>query len=162
MKLSFHGIKAKLQSPTSNLFWQLVRYGIAGGIAFVVDFAVLWLVTDVVGWHYLVGAACGYLVGLVITYLLSILWVFDQRRLSNKWAEFVGFALIGCVGLGLTQLFMYVFTEYVFVVSVFGADNYLYSKVITVILVAGINFILKKMLLFSKKRNKNQTKTVTL
>lgn len=138
-------IIARLKSPTPSLFWQLVRYAVSGGVATVVDFAVLWLLCDFAGWHYLLGAACGYAVGLAITYLMSVLWIFDQRRLSNRVAEFLAFALIAGVGIGLTQLFMWLFTD------IFGV-YYLYSKLITTVVVSLVNFVLKKTLLFSAKK----------
>jgi len=152
MAVFIQDLKVKLTSPTSNLFWQIVRYGISGGIAFVADFVVLWLLTEFVGWYYLVSAVCGNLVGLIITYLMSVVWVFDQRRLSNHWAEFAGFTLIAGLGMGLTELFMYIFTEYVFIEALFGPNNYLISKLVTAFIVACVNFVLKKTFLFSKKR----------
>ena len=135
-----------LKTPSRNLFLQLIRYGLSGGIAFVADFGILWFVTSICHAHYLVGAFCGYTVGLVITYLLSIKWIFSDRKLSSRQgAEFLIFTIIGLVGLLLTQGLMYLFTEYLF-----GTDRYLYSKLLTAVLVALFNFAMKKLLLFSQ------------
>ncbi len=132
---------------------QFLRYCISGGLAFAVDFSVLYLTTTIAGWHYLIGTACGYVLGLVITYLLSIAWVFDKRKMTNRWIEFLGFTLIGAVGIGLTQLFMWLFTDLLFQ----DETMYLYSKLITVVIVSGVNFVLKKIFLFSNKKPDGKT-----
>jgi len=134
-----------LKNKSGNIFIQVFRYCISGGLAFVVDFVVLYLLTTIVGWHYLYGTALGYLIGLVITYFLSITWVFDSRKISNHWLEFLGFTMIGLWGMGLTQLFMWLLTDYLFQ----NESMYLYSKLITIFFVSGIIFIFKKLFLFS-------------
>ena len=63
---------------------QLLRALVVGGIAFVFDFALLWLLTERAGWHYLLSAAAGFVAGVVITYLLSALWVFPTRRIARR------------------------------------------------------------------------------
>ncbi len=138
-----------LKTPSKSILLQLIRYGLSGGIAFVVDFGLLWLITSICHAHYLVGAFCGYTAGLIITYLLSIKWIFSDRKLSHQQgAEFIIFTIIGLVGLLLTQGLMYAFTEYVF-----GTDHYLYSKLLTTVIVSLFNFAMKKILLFSQKKS---------
>lgn len=129
-----------------SLIIQLVRYCVSGGIAFGVDFGLLWLLTSVCHWHYLIGAAIGYTTGLIITYTLSIWWVFDQRRMQQQWVEFAVFVLIGLVGLALTQLCMWLFTSFVL-----GENLYLISKLITTGIVTLYNFLAKKIILFTKQ-----------
>lgn len=144
--MQFQDLKQHIISPAKGIFEQLVRYVFSGGIAFVVDFGLLWFVTSVCHAHYLVGAFCGYTVGLIITYLLSIKWIFNERKLENAKLEFVIFTIIGLCGLLLTQGCMYFFTEFVF-----GANHYLYSKLLTTVLVSLFNFAMKKILLFTRK-----------
>ena len=56
----------------------------------------------------MVAATCGFLVGLVFVYISSNKWVFDTRKMKhNRVQEFAVFALIGLIGLGLTNLFMW-------------------------------------------------------
>ena len=145
--MSFSELRQHLLSPAKNIFEQLVRYCFSGGLAFAVDFGLLWLITDVFHAQYLIGAFCGYTAGLIITYLLSIKWIFSERKLSSRSAEFVIFTIIGLCGLLLTQGCMYVFTEFIF-----GTENYLYSKLLTTVLVSLFNFVMKKILLFTRKK----------
>lgn len=142
---SLKPILERLRQPSGSVLWQLVRYALTGGLAFCVDFGLLWLVTDVVGLHYLVGAAIGYAAGIAITYLLSIKWIFDYRRMSSQAAELGIFVLIGLVGLLLTQGLMYLLTD-----IWLGRDLYLVSKIITTVVVSLFNFGMKKWLLFRR------------
>jgi len=149
-------LKEQFTSPTPSLFWQLVKYCFSGGIAFVVDFTLLWVGTSCLGLHYLWAAGIGYTVGLAITYLLSISWIFDEHRLPSRAIEFVLFALIGALGLGLTELCMKVFTDLLLGLNSYpGFHEYAYlcSKVLTTIIVSLFNFILKKTILFTSKKS---------
>lgn len=147
MKQERSSIAQHLLTPAKGLFEQFVRYALSGGVAFAVDFGLLWFLTDICHLHYLVGAFCGYTAGLIITYLLSIRWIFPERKLDSQSAEFAVFTVIGLCGLLLTQGLMYVFTEYLF-----GESYYLYSKLVTTVIVSIFNFVMKKLLLFTRKK----------
>lgn len=124
---------------------QFLRYLVVGGIAFLVDFGVLVLLTETLSVWYLTSAAIAFCCGLVTNYLLSITWVFSTRSLTNQRAEFAIFSIIGIVGLGWNQLLMYLGTD---VLSL----DYRISKLITVAIVLVWNFGVRKILLFSGSR----------
>lgn len=138
-----------VKDPSGNILIQIVRYFVSGGVAFAVDAGLLYALTEWAGLHYLYSSTISFSVGLVITYLFSIFWVFDNRSLKNKWAEFLIFVAIGAIGLLLTNFFLWVFTDKL-------GLYYLLSKVITTVLVFIWNFIAKKSLLFRKKTTKNE------
>lgn len=145
---SLHGLCVSLiRSTSNNIFIQLFRYGIVGGLAFIVDFASLYILTEFVGMPYLLSASAGFLAGLAVNYLLSIRWVFNQGNdlaPGARGGEFLIFALIGVVGLGLNALIMWVLTD---VMSV----NYLISKLCSTIIVFGWNFLARRKLINSTK-----------
>ena len=132
-------------SETDSLLIQLFRYGFVGGAAFVVDYGVLVLLTEVFGMHYLLSATISFILGLITNYLLSISWVFNKRTMGNRWAEFVVFAVIGVIGLGLNALIMYLCTDKMGI-------HYMLSKIISTVIVFFWNFFARKFLLF--KANK--------
>ena len=134
-------IKKFFKDKTDNTLIQLFRYTFVGGIAFVVDFGSLFLLTEFAGVHYLVSAAISFLFGLATNYLLSILWVFNTRSISNRYHEFIIFGIIGIIGLGLNELIIWRFTEYLHF-------HYLISKIISAIVVYLWNFFARKNLLF--------------
>lgn len=137
--------KSSFLSPTANTWYQLIRYGISGGLATIIDMTILWAITSVLGWHYQIGVGCGYLVGLIITYLMATLWIFNEHRTDKKWLEFLGFTVIGLIGLGCTHILMWLLVD-----CWMGKDYYMIAKIITVAIVSILNFILKKHILFTK------------
>ena len=96
---------------TDNWFIQLFRYFFVGGFAFVVDYGLLVLLTEVFGLHYLLSATISFIAGLVVNYFLSTSWIFRESTIENRWAEFLVFAFIGVVGLGLNNLLLYLLTD---------------------------------------------------
>ena len=54
--------------------------------------------------YYLFAAPVGFALGLALIYLLSVRWVFVERRLANPRVEFIVFALIGLAGMGINEL----------------------------------------------------------
>ena len=139
-----------LIAPTDNTFIQLFRYLFVGGTAFLVDFGFLWALHDLLEFHYLVAATISFIAGLTVNYLMSIVWVFNNKTLSNRFMEFVVFSIIGVIGLGLNLLIMWFFTD-----IVFGNTGYYYllSKIISTAIVFLWNFFARKVVLFSQKNN---------
>ena len=134
-----------LKGPSGDIRIQAFRYLISGGTAFVADTGLLTLLTELFGReHLLLWTAIAFCVGLLITYLFSILWVFDNRSLKSRTAEVTIFVGIGVIGLGLTELLMWLFADK-------AGLHYLLSKIITTVLVFVWNFAAKKLLLFRSK-----------
>ena len=97
-----------LQGKSGNIAVQMFRYLVGGGVAFLVDAGLLALLTELLGReHLLLWTAIAFGAGLLTTYLFSILWVFDNRSLKSRSAEITVFVLIGLIGLGLTELLMW-------------------------------------------------------
>lgn len=120
---------------------EFLRYLFVGGIAFVVDFGTLYLLTEFGNLHYLTSAAFGFLFGLSTNFFLSIRYVFVNRSVKSKSAEFSLFAMIGVVGLGLNEALMWAFTEKI-------GLYYMGSKVVATIVVFLWNFFARKTALF--------------
>lgn len=128
------------QAKTDSLLYQLLRYAMVGGIAFAVDFGLLFLLVNFLSVHYLIAAGISFISGLAVNYLLSISWVFNKDRNQLKSRNMVIFLFTGLIGLGLNELLMYIFTHHIGFV-------YLISKMITVPLVLLWNFFSRKYLL---------------
>ncbi len=135
------GITEPFVGRTNNTLLQLFRYTFAGGIAFIIDFGTLFLLTEYFDIYYLLSAGIGFLLGLIINYILSIIWVFSNRSMENHVYEFITFTIIGLVGLVLNELFLWLLTN---ILSIF----YLISKIITAAVILLWNFSARKRLLF--------------
>ena len=105
-------IKKIINTPLIKEFF---RYAIVGGISFLADLGVLTLFEEAVfkqreGWQILISTAMGLVVGLAVNYVLSLIFVFrsdDNKSSGKSLREFIIFALVGVVGLGLTEGLMY-------------------------------------------------------
>lgn len=137
-------LKKIFLEETDNWFIQLFRYLFVGGAAFLVDYGLLVLLTEVCGLHYLVSATISFIAGLIVNYLLSTSWIFRKSKMENKWAEFLIFSIIGVVGLLLNNLLLYLFTDLAHI-------HYMISKLITTAIVMLWNFGARKIILFNKK-----------
>ena len=107
----------------------------------MVDFGTLYILTEYFNIDYLVSAGIAFIFGLIINYFLSVKWVFNNRAMENRLVEFLLFTLIGLVGLGLNELFLWILTDILLI-------YYLLSKIITTIIVYLWNFFARKLLLF--------------
>ena len=135
--------------PRGSLRGQFVRYLVTGGLAFAVDYGFFVLCYDNFGWHYLLANLVGLVAGLVINYIMSVVWVFSEckRVLENKkTAEFGIFAIVGIAGIGINQLLMYL--------MVGNFDwNAKVSKIVAAALVLMWNFGARKLMLFRERKN---------
>lgn len=131
---------------SSLLTRQFIRYLYVGGLSFLVDFACLYYLTEHIGMHYLISATLAFSLGLTTSYLLCLAWVFDFRRMPNRWHEFMVFSAIGLFGLVLNNLLLWLLTEY-------AGLYYLVSKIIATAAILFFNFSLRRWLLFSPPTN---------
>ena len=134
-------LKTILKEKPDSLIGQLFRYAVVGGISFVVDYGSLWLLTEKAGLPYLWSAAIAFILGLICNYLLSTAWVFGESRIKNAWGEFLAFAIIGVIGLGLNELIMYACTDGL-------GFHYMLSKIVSTGIVFFWNFLARRFLVF--------------
>lgn len=120
-----------------------IRYFGASALALMLDLATLSGLNRIAGVHYLVAAPIGFALGLALIYLLSVRWVFAERRLVNPRVEFVLFGLIGLAGMGINELVIYA-----------GVEQFALApeqaKVASAALVFCFNFATRKLLLFTR------------
>ena len=135
-------LKGIFLTPTKNGFLQFFRYLFVGGIATVVDWGVLFALTELLQLHYLVSAVFAFVAGLGTNFLLSKLLVFSANEAkANAVLEFLGYALIGLVGLGITELMMFLLTHSL-------SLHYMLSKAVATAVVLVWNYLARKILLY--------------
>lgn len=119
------------------------RYLIAGSLTFAADFAVLFALTEGLAMPYLVSNLFSVMVGIIVSYLFCIKWVFARRRYATaRSLEFSLFVLTCLAGLALNELLLWLLVEGL-------ALHYLVAKVWVAGAVFVFNFLLKKRFLFS-------------
>jgi len=120
-----------------------LRYTVVGGLASLVDVGILLGLTTVGGVYYLHAATIALCCGLITSYMLSVAWVFHERKWHNPFVELGLFTLIGGIGLMGNGAFMWFLTEYAHL-------HYLCSKMVAALFVFLWNFLAKKFLLFHR------------
>ena len=128
---------------TDNIFIQLFRYVFVGGTAFVVDFFFLYFFSDICGIYYLHSGVFSFIISVLVNYLMSTKWVFNQDNIDNKVVEFNLFLIISTIGLVSTEILLWLFTD------VFGL-YYLISKIMAAIIVLFWNFIARRVMFYGK------------
>ena len=136
-------IDTLFRKRTDNIYLQFFRYIFVGGTAFVVDFFFLWFFSDICGIYYLISAVLSFIISVLVNYIMSTKWVFNQDNIDNKVLEFNLFILISTIGLGFTEVLLYLFTD------IFGI-YYLISKIISAIIVLFWNFIARRIMFYGK------------
>jgi putative flippase GtrA len=119
------------------------RYLGASAAAFAVDFAIYVGLIRLAGWHYLVAAPAGFALGLATVYFLSVRWVFTERRIRDARLEFAIFAAIGLAGMAVNEAALYGAVDG-------GGLSYETGKAASAIVVFCMNFVLRKLLLFTR------------
>ena len=143
--LSRFDLKGLIITPTFNKTIQFFRALFVGGMAFLADAAVLWVI-EALGLHYLIAAVFGFIVGVAVNYGLSKLLVFKKNKISmSRAAEISIYVAISAVGLGLTELFMLFFTETV-------GLYFMLSKGISALLVFIWNYYSRRLIIYREKK----------
>lgn len=122
---------------------EFARYFWAGSLTFLVDFLILFALTELAGFNYLWSNIVGLCTGIVMGYVLCIKWVFLNRRYSRVVHEFPLFVLICVVGILLNETLLWAFVE-------FAEIHYLVAKIIVTAAVFVVNFCMRKMILFRR------------
>ncbi len=134
-----------------KLFWEFFRYALVGGIAFLVDSGTLsvfqeFILTGGTRSELFISAAAGFIAGLAVNYALSLIFVFKSSENKNSGKSvraFMTFAIVGIIGLGLTELGMY---AGVYLLKL----HYLITKVAVAALVLVWNYAGRKIFVFNK------------
>ncbi len=127
---------------------RIFRYAIVGGIAFIADTTTLYGLTAFAHLNYLLSAVGGFMVGLALSYLLSLQFVFHDIKHRTRWT-FQLFCIVGLIGLALNELIIGVCTEF------FGL-HYMYSKMVSVFLVFWWNYGARKKICFQEEKVNGQ------
>lgn len=132
--------KSKFSQSYNRLFYQLLKFGVVGGLAFIIDYLILIICKELLGFNVLLSAALGFTISVIFNYIASINWVFDVNKEKNKKKNFILFMIFSIIGLILTEVIMFIGTDIINI-------NYLIVKIVATAIVMVFNFITRKMFL---------------
>lgn len=130
----------KVNAKQEKLLIQIFKFGIVGGIAFVIDYVSLIVCKEVFHLNTLLAAAIAFTISVTYNYIASVKWVFDVNKEKDEKTNFIIFIVLSIVGLIITEIIMW-----------FGTDvmkiSYLIIKIVATAIVMVFNFITRKMFL---------------
>lgn len=134
-----------------KLFWEIFRFGIVGGIAFLVDTGV-FLFMNRVGFGQpaleplilptAISTAAGFVVGLLTNYLLSRVFVFtspEQKENGKGKRAFFLFTVVSVIGFIMTEVLLLLFSRVI--------DD-IWAKIFSTCIVMIWNYLSRKILIF--------------
>ncbi len=123
-----------------KLFEQIIKFGIVGGLAFLIDYGIMVLCKEVFKFDVLVAAGFGFTVSVIFNYIASVKWVFNVNENNSKSKQFITFIIFSIIGLIITEIIMYIGTDIIKI-------SYLIVKVGATLIVMVFNFITRKLFL---------------
>lgn len=130
----------KVSKKTENLFIQIFKFTIVGGIATVIDFLSIFIFKEFLHIPVIISNTLSFCIATIYNYIASIRWVFDVDENKDKKKTFVTFIVFSVIGLILNDLIMW-FTTDMFQIY------YLIGKIIATCFVMVFNFITRKIFL---------------
>jgi putative flippase GtrA len=132
--------------PLARLMPELSYYTIVSAVALAVDLVLFTALTRG-GMRAAVAGLCGYSVGLVLHYILSVRFVFEARSQDKSTVrQFIEFVVSGLIGLAITWLIIAVATEWLHLPALIGKIGAVGTSFIVV-------FLLRRGIVFAGRRS---------
>ena len=119
---------------------QAIKYGAAAFGGFVADYAVLLLLKEWVGLHYLIAVPIAFLAGIAVNYLIGVWFVFRRGNLTLG-KELLMFITISLLALAVTEGSMYLLTDLLRI-------DYRISRLISGVVTYLFNFFSRRFLIY--------------
>ncbi len=121
---------------TRERMLEIIRFCFVGGVSFLMDYGILFALTEFAGVYYLYSSAISFSITVVFNYWLCVIYVFkDAKKQSTRRA--IIFFSTGVIGLGLNQLCMWFFVD---VAGVY----YMIAKIFATAIVTIWNYVTKR------------------
>lgn len=96
-------IQTEKSRKMKKLMEQIIKFGVVGVLCFGIDFGIFYVLNNIVGVHYSIAAFFGFMISLIVNYILSMKYVFERKENADKRAEFIMFAILSAVGLVINE-----------------------------------------------------------
>lgn len=94
-----------------RLLEQILKFGIVGFLAFLIDYGILMLLSQVFGVNPVIAAGISFCISLVFNYQASMRYVFSHRENMSSSHEFVLFLMLSVVGLAINEVIIWIGTK---------------------------------------------------
>lgn len=120
-----------------ELINQIAKFGVVGIIATLIDYILLFILTDVFKIYYMTSSIISFSVSLIFNYIASIKWVFNVEH-KQTYKDGLLFLIFSLIGLWINQEVMYLTVEKLGI-------YYMISKIFATGIVMVWNFITRKI-----------------
>ena len=102
----FDRIKEFIKSPR---FGEIFRFGVNGGVCFLVDYVVMTLCYKAFQWPEWLSVGLGFTVSVILNYILCLVWVFKDAGKQSLKSQliFIGSSIIGSFNAFCNECFKY-------------------------------------------------------
>ena len=128
----------KLLRGKSQLM-ELIRFGVTGGVCFLVEFTALTALVEIIHMPVLWATALAFLISVVVNYALCVKWVFTGAKGGSGRVQ-MQFLVTSGMGLGLNELLMWL-------MNIRLGVQYQVAKVIATLIVMIWNYVTKRLVL---------------
>jgi len=128
-------------------FWEIFRFGVNGGICFLVDAFIMSILMDYTPLPDWLSIGIGFTVSVILNYILCLVWVFKGAGKQDLKSQIV-FIGSSIAGLGLTEVLM------LFALNVLFMHK-LIAKIIVTLIVMVWNYFMKRLAIYGFKNKKS-------
>ena len=141
-----------------KLIEQVVKFGIVGVIALIIDVALLNLLMFVNVSNVIAGTI-SFIISLIFNYIASMNYVFKHREDMARWMELLIFVISAVIGLLINDVIIWAST-FGMAASMCKTTIYVFrtniGKFVATVVVAVWNFVIRKWLLDDTKSQKSK------
>ena len=123
-----------------KLIAQIMKFGVVGFLAFIIDYGLLAFLTEVFYVNYLASATISFTVSVVFNYMASMRYVFTHKEGLSRRREFIIFIVLSVIGLGINNACLWAGVELLNI-------HYLITKIGATAIVMVWNFVTRKIFL---------------
>ena len=154
-----------MEKKKNNLLQQILKFGVVGGIAFLIDFVVYTISNKLLPFEkgYMIAGVLGFSVSLIFNYLASMKFVFERKDDTSKKKEFTIFLVLFLMLYvdGMNAHFLWMQNMHQAIIDMLTGHGInvitnvkelveLFAKIFATALVMIYNFISRKMTLEKK------------
>lgn len=144
-----------------KLIKQILKFGIVGGLSFLIDFAIYTVIILIFGNAKVtvaIAAFFGFTISLIFNYFCSMRFVFVHDENMDRRKEFTIFAILSLIGLALNEVLilavLFVYDNTPFLQTAFNGLLWTFKETIGKMFATGVvmvyNFITRKIFIEKK------------
>ena len=126
-----------------NKLPQVLLYFFVGGVAALTDLMIFFVMTELMGFNYILVSLLGFLIATLVNYKLSILVVFESEVRFKRSIEILFVYTVSSVGLAVHIITLYIFIDLLTI-------DKMISKVSAIFVAFIFNYLLRKHYVFRR------------